>query len=198
MALDLDIIDNSRAIFKEGTFNVFFYGTYIPLQGIEYIIKAAKELKEASNIQFVLLGDGQERKNIELLVKKYRLKNVKFLEKVNYAQLMKYIKQADICLGIFGTGEKAKRVIPNKVLECIANEKIVITGKNSALEKYFTDKKEIIYCKLADGKDLADKINYVYNYFYESTSMLKPARHKIEKHFSADALVKNIEKGLYL
>ncbi len=197
VALDLEIIDNPRTIFKEGIFNIFFYGTYIPLQGIEYIVEAAKELKEVKDIQFILLGDGQERKNIELLVKEYRLKNIKFLEKVNYAQLMQYIKKADVCLGIFGTGEKAKRVIPNKVLECIANEKIVITGKNLALEKYFTDKKEIVYCKLGDGKDLAEKINYVYKHFHELIGMLKPARYKVEKHFSADAMVRNIEKGLY-
>jgi len=197
VSLNLDLINNSRTIFKEGMFNIFFYGTYIPLQGIEYIVEAADNLKIEKSIQFILLGDGQKRISIENLVQEKKLENIIFLEKVNYAQLMQYIKKADVCLGIFGSGDKAQRVIPNKVLECLANKKIVITGKNNALAEYFTDKKEIIYCDLADSEDLARKIMYTYKHFHELTGMLEPAKDVIEKYFSSEAMIKNINRGLY-
>ncbi len=45
-------------------FNVLFWGNYIPLQGIKYIILAAKELEKHSDICFTLIGKGQDYNNI--------------------------------------------------------------------------------------------------------------------------------------
>ena len=39
---------------------------------------------------------------------------------VDYADLVSWISRADLCLGIFGTSEKAASVIPNKVYQVVA------------------------------------------------------------------------------
>ena len=59
-------------------FDVEFHGNFIPLQGVECIIKAAKLLDKHKDIRFEVIGDGQTfNKNLSL-VKKLNLKNVKF------------------------------------------------------------------------------------------------------------------------
>jgi len=190
-------IDNNINLYSKEKFNVLFYGTYIPLQGVDYIVEAANILKDQENIKFILLGDGQEKNKILNMIKVKNIKNIEVINSVSYNKLFRYIKKADLCLGIFGDTVKAKRVIPNKVLECLSANKIVITGKNNTLIEYFTDKKDIIYCNLADSEDLVKKIMHTYKNYQEITGMVGSARNVIEKYFSFEAIIQNIKKGLY-
>src|SRR6185369_8624400 len=58
-------------------FHVLFFGTFIPLQGTEFIIRAAKIL-DSENVIFTLVGKGQKRKQAVLLTEELGLKNVVF------------------------------------------------------------------------------------------------------------------------
>lgn len=138
-------------------FLVHFHGTYIPLQGIEYIIEAAK-LLEAQNIKFNLIGRGQTQQEIINLSKKLNTRNVNFIDFLPQEELVKYIAQADVCLGIFGQTPKAKRVIPNKVYEAIAMKKSLITADTPAVREIFKNREHCLLCNIADSKDLAEKI----------------------------------------
>lgn len=144
---------------KKGTeFLIHFHGSFIPLQGIQYIIKAAKKLEKHPGIQFSIIGKGQTYSEIRDLAQKLNVVNVNFLDYVPYKELPNYIARADICLGIFGDTEKAKRVIPNKVYEAIAMKKPVISADTPAARELFTNRKNILFCRAADPEDLAKKI----------------------------------------
>ncbi len=138
-------------------FLVNFHGKFIPLQGIEYIIQAAKIL-ENENIKFNIIGTGQTYSKIKELANKLQVKNINFIGFLNLKKVAEYINKADISLGIFGSTQKAQRVIPNKVYEALACRKAVITGETPAAKELFTDKENILFCKMADSKDLAQKI----------------------------------------
>lgn len=137
-------------------FHVVFFGTFIPLQGITYIIKAAKIL-EKEKIIFTLIGSGQEKENCIKLSENLKLKNLVFLDKMSPELLRERISESDLCLGIFGDTEKAKRVIPNKVYEAVAMKMPVLTADTPALREVF-DEREILMCNLADPKSIANKI----------------------------------------
>jgi glycosyltransferase involved in cell wall biosynthesis len=187
--------DNNN-LFSKDKFNILFYGTYIPLQGIEYIVKAAKILKDQKDISFALLGDGQEKDNIEKIIKKDNIDNIELINSVTYDKLFSYIKTADLCLGIFGDTDKAKRVIANKVLECLSAKKIVITGRNNALERYFEGNNDIVYCELANEKDLAEKILEIYKDYEQYKKLGYNGREKIEISFSTKALREKIRNNI--
>lgn len=138
-------------------FIVHFHGTYIPLQGIEYIVRTAKRL-EGEGILFRIIGSGQTEREVQNMYKDGVPKNVVFLPRVPYRELGKEISKADVVLGIFGHTEKTQRVIPNKVFEGLAVRKPVITGNTPAVRELLTDKKNVILCRVADPEDLKEKI----------------------------------------
>lgn len=108
-----------------GRFRVLYHGAYIPLHGTQYIIEAARLAKARGlPIEWNFLGWGAYRAETEALAK--GLDNVKFLEKVPYEDVPKAIYAADAVFGVFGTTEKASRVIGNKVFEAMACARPVI------------------------------------------------------------------------
>ena len=142
---------------KSGLFSVLYYGKYIPLHGLEFIVRAA-EIAKNENIFFKFIGDGQDFDRISTLVKTLALKNIEFLKSVPLNALPNYISAADLCLGIFGATGKAQRVIPNKVYECAAMRRAVISGDSPAIKEVFTHGKDIYLCPMADSVALADAI----------------------------------------
>jgi glycosyltransferase involved in cell wall biosynthesis len=137
-------------------FTVLFFGTFIPLQGAEHIIRAAKIL-EKENVIFHIIGDGQEKPMAVSLARGLKLKNVIFTGMISPEDLRSEIEGADVCLGIFGDTPKTPLVIPNKVYIALAVGKPVITADTPAIRELF-DEKDLLFVKAASPRSLADGI----------------------------------------
>ncbi|MCK4592408.1 glycosyltransferase [Candidatus Parcubacteria bacterium] len=147
-----------------GVFTVLFIGKYIPLHGLEYIIKAAKFLEnEDKSVKIKIIGSGQLDEEIMNLRKKLKIKNIDFVKWIEYNELINEINKADVILGIFGGTNKSSRVIPNKVFQAIACKKAVITGDSSAIRELFTDKENILLCENRNAESLKNAILEIKN-----------------------------------
>lgn len=193
VALPISAFDDISDVFR-----VFFVGTYIPLQGTEYIVRAAKILERHPQIRFVLLGGGQERPRVEALAKELGLTNLIFLPRAEYATYLGMLKSADLALGIFGATDKASRVVPNKVLEALAAGVPVLTGENVALQRDFKDQVHLRYCKMADPESLADAILQACREKGMDQGIHAHARAVIEKTYSVSSaafLLRNLARS---
>ena len=140
-------------------FDVLFYGTYIPLQGIEHIVGAAAILQPIHpHIQFTLIGSGQTHRKIRDLAEKKGVHNITFQNRVPFAELPDRIRGAHLVLGIFGTSGKANRVIPHKVYDAMACGMHVLTADTPAIHEKFDGEASIHLCKAGDAKAIADAI----------------------------------------
>jgi glycosyltransferase involved in cell wall biosynthesis len=106
---------------------ILFFGSFINLQGPQFIIDAARMVSDA---HWTLLGDGPLRDHCRRLAD--GLDHVHFEDWLPYEQLARRIGAADIILGIFGDSPKAGRVIPNKVYQALACGRPVITRHSEA------------------------------------------------------------------
>lgn len=141
-----------------GNFTVLHFGKYIPLHGMDVILHAAKRLEAAPDIRFRLVGQGQLYADARRLAAELDLRNVEFVPWVTPRDLREYIRQADVCLGIFGRTQKATRVIPNKVYETLAMARPLITGDTPAARELLEHGRTAFLCPVADPDALAKAI----------------------------------------
>jgi glycosyltransferase involved in cell wall biosynthesis len=129
---------------KESQFKVLFFGSFLPLHGVNCILEAAQIVssKEPS-IQFKLVGSGQTLPLAMSLASKLGLSNVIFEDWLPQRELPNRIASSDICLGIFGRTEKAKRVVPHKIFQSMGMRKAVITSQTPAVEEFFSHRENI-------------------------------------------------------
>lgn len=117
-------------------FNVLFFGQFIPLHGIETILEAAAILEsrhDDERVQWVIAGRGQEEKEVEAAMRRLALESVVRKPWIPHEDLPGWIRRADLCLGIFGTTQKAGRVVPNKVYEIVAAGTPFVTADTPAM-----------------------------------------------------------------
>lgn len=115
---------------------VLFYGQFIPLHGIETIVRAA-QMAHGEPIRWVLIGHGQEAGRIRELVAQAPA-DIEWIDWVDYDALRDRIADADLCLGIFGDSGKAARVIPNKVFQILSCGVPLITRDSPAIRELLT------------------------------------------------------------
>ncbi|MFX0186839.1 MAG: glycosyltransferase [Candidatus Hodarchaeota archaeon] len=140
------------------SFIVGFYGTFIPLQGIEYIIKSANLLEKYKDLTFIIIGKGQTYEKNRKLARILKIKNIEFIDPVPMERLPELMSKFDIGLGIFGNTIKALHVIPNKIVGCIAMKIPVISSDTPAIRELFTNNHNIILCERANPGSLARAI----------------------------------------
>jgi glycosyltransferase involved in cell wall biosynthesis len=123
-ATELSISTGPPAGFS-GPLKVVFYGLYTPLQGTPVIGEALGRIAGAP-VEVTMIGRGQD----EAETKRAAAANqsVRWLDWVPAAELPALVAAHDVCLGIFGAGDKALRVVPNKVFQGAAAGCAVITS----------------------------------------------------------------------
>mgnify|MGYP006432393261 CR=1 FL=1 len=142
---------------KREKFTVGFYGSFIPLQGTDKIVKTAQCLESYPDIIFEMIGSGPTLKNAKKMVKEYKLSNINFHGKVSYEKLASRINNFDLCLGIFGDSKKTDMVIPNKVYHYAAIGKCIVTKNTAGIKEVFTNNKNIALC-INSPKEIANQI----------------------------------------
>ena len=151
-------LPSGKEVQKKEFFDVFFYGTFLPLHGIDVILKAASIIKDRP-IRFTLIG-GKKKDLLDFyeIKKKLKLKNIIHKEWVDYEQLPGMISESDLCLaGPFGNTGQAHRVISGKTFQFLAMGKPTVVGKIDA-DYGFEDKKNCFLVPQGNEKELANTI----------------------------------------
>lgn len=140
--------------------HVLFVGTLVPLHGVQTILEAVRLLSDRSDIHFKLIGDGQDRSLVEASLNS----NITHLEWERSWQssekIAEDIARADICLGIFGTGDKAQRVCPFKIYAYASMGRAIITGRTLWLKEATNNLpyEPFASTRISDAAALASKI----------------------------------------
>jgi glycosyltransferase involved in cell wall biosynthesis len=175
---------------------VLFHGTFIGLQGIETILRAAK-LLEPDGIPVRIVGSGQEQPMVDALMEELQPSNVELVGRVPLEQVVDEIAAASVCLGIFGTSQKAGRVVPNKVFECTAVGRPVITADTPALRGAFSGT-ELALVPAGDPEALANEIRRLLADPDTREKMAAAAHERYVENFSTVPLSRLLDEQLRL
>ena len=181
-----DEVFRPRPHIKPASNRVLFYGTFIKLHGIEVIVRAAK-LLEDDDVDVKIIGTGQEQERVGELLRELHPTNVQRIDHVPFELLADEIASATICLGIFGATAKARRVVPNKVFECVAVGRPVITADTEGIRSAFTEE-ESAMGPPGDPEALANEIRRLLANRALREQMAVAAREHYMASFASDSL----------
>jgi glycosyltransferase involved in cell wall biosynthesis/SAM-dependent methyltransferase len=129
--------------------SVVFFGLFTPLQGAPTIGRAIRQLADRG-IRWTMIGDGQDR---DATMREAGDAGVTWIDWVEADALPRSVAAQDVCLGIFGTGAKAARVVPNKVYQGAAAGCAVVTSATAAQRAVLGD--AAVYTAPGDAAALA-------------------------------------------
>jgi glycosyltransferase involved in cell wall biosynthesis len=138
-----------------GPLRVVFYGSYTPLQGAPVIGEAIRLLRqERREIRFTMIGRGQDLPATRRAVGEDP--EVTWIDWAEPEDLPGIVADHHVCLGIFGTGDKALRVVPNKAYQGAAAGCAIITSDTPAQRRALQE--AAMFVNPGDPAGLADAI----------------------------------------
>lgn len=146
---------------EPSVFNVLFFGSMLPLHGIDTIVTAAAKLRNLP-IRFDFVGGNpKQAKRLKKLCADQGVTNYTHRSWVPLHELIAHdIPRAGLCLGgPFGGTPQATRVITGKTSQCLALGKATIIGRIDE-NTGFQDKINCLLVPQADVGALADAIHW--------------------------------------
>lgn len=182
-------------------FNICWWGTYIPLHGLEKLIDSFEYIND-ENIRLYIFG------NSDKAAKPYqeRITNLKLADYIVIKNDISFsngllgdflVNHCDLAIGNFGDSEKAKTVLVNKLVDSISLGIPCLTQETLATKEFFEDGQAIKYCD-ATPEDIARMILKLKNNPEELDAVKKTAKDKYIKTFSPDVFKVKLLQALDL
>ena len=111
-------------------FIFIFAGNLGKAQSLDTLIDAAYLLKNESDIEFILIGDGSEKKNLIDRVEKLNLKNIVFIKQQSSNVINSFLQRASALIVSLGDEEVLNLTIPSKIQAYLYSSKPIIASLN--------------------------------------------------------------------
>lgn len=152
-----------RSFMQDGVLRICWWGTFIPLHGLDNILQAMKILKERG-VEFTCNLFGVDKPEFNIYAEKIKLDKLEervFLRKdltFNDGSLPKYlVDNCDLALGIFGNTDKAHNAVPNKLIEALSMGIPSLTMNSPALKEFFNPEIDLWACE-PSAESIAESI----------------------------------------
>lgn len=187
LGADPDAFRPSPLRVRSAAMRVLFYGSFLPLHGIEVIVDTARLLRGEKNIQFTLCGDGWQWREVKKVIEEAALPNVTLRGWVPYHEIAKLIQEHDVCLGIFSGKQKARMVIPNKVYQCAQVGRPVVSADTAAIREVFKHGENILLVPPENAEALAETLLQLYRQPESCRELARNAARLMSEQFSPGA-----------
>lgn len=174
-----------------------FAGVLGPSQGLEMIVRAARELKGYEDIHFLFVGEGTAEDNLRSMVDEYSLDNVSFRPFVPSDKYPDLVKDCDVCI-LTLTSKNTTPAVPAKLMGYMASGMPVAAFVHK--ESYAHNIVHEAGCGVSAPSDNEEEIVRSLKYLYDNRGKWEVfgnnAREYTEKHFTKEKAVESMEKIL--
>ena len=186
---------------KTDCITLCWWGTYIPLHGLEKILKAAVHHRD-SRVVFELFVFGTSEAlaqgHREFIAKNGLTSCVKIdnTKRLADGSLEKFLlERCDLAFGNFGDSEKAKTVCLNKAVEAASMGIPVISQRTAALAELFKEDEEIIFVA-PSGSALSNEIGVLVKDTERLLRVGASARKRARREFSKERFLERMRAAL--
>lgn len=165
-----------------------------PAQGLDLVIRAAREVRAITDISFLLVGDGSQKKKLMEMAKDYGLANVIFKPFVSKQEYPFLAKDADVGLACLSNKNRTP-VYPGKILGYMAASVPIIGFFNRESDgHHIIQEAKCGYSYLAnDHKKAAEVMIKVYNERGNLAQLGHNGYKYALSHFSKKACIDKLE-----
>ncbi len=118
---------------SQGKFLVGYLGTVGIANALDYFIAAAEKLKNNTEIEFVIVGQGSEKERLSEKIKQKNLENITIHSAVSKDQVQSVLSQFDVCyVGWFKHPLYRFGISANKIFDYMLSGKPIIHGSNAS------------------------------------------------------------------
>jgi glycosyltransferase involved in cell wall biosynthesis len=179
------------------SFNVLFYGSFLPLHGMDIILRAAGLLRDEP-IHFTFIGgSGRRLAEFRKSCRSLQLSRFDHLDWVDFGELLNHhVGSAHLCLGgPFGNTPQARRVMTGKAMQCMALGKATVIGE---VDEDFglVDKHNCLLAKQGDPEALAEAIAWGYANREKLSQIGENGRKLYQERLSIKCIVSKMEEVL--
>ena len=130
---------------ENNKFKLIYTGTIAKVNNMKIIVETAEKLQKYQNIQFLMYGDGEERKKLEEYCKEKKLKNIIFKGRVNKEKIPYVLTKANILVYNYNNMYTSKfdvlryGISTNKLFDYLASGKLILqtfTTNFNPIKKY--------------------------------------------------------------
>lgn len=168
---------------------VLFTGRLTVHKGVDYLIKAAREIKG----EVLILGDGPERKYLEKLIQEYQLTNTRILGYMNpkeQVHFKEFYARADVYVAPSTWNEPLGLVI----LEAMAARTPVIVTRTGGVTSLVKDGYNGYLVKAHNSSQIAQKVNYLLRNDELRHKMGERAHSVVKERYTWKLIAKQFER----
>ncbi len=177
---------------------VGYLGVIGQQEGIQYILEAAKYIKERdNNVFWGIVGGGPHLEAMKKMAKEMGLEDcVEFTGRVPDQQMLEYLNTADVCVNSDEYNSMNDKSTMNKILEYMALAKPIV--QFDLTEGRYSAQEASLYAKNNDAVDMAEKIIELLNNPEKRKVMGEYGRNRVVNELSwehtSKALIEGYEK----
>jgi glycosyltransferase involved in cell wall biosynthesis len=181
-------------------FLVAYFGTTGMAHGLETMLEAAQLCRENSRIKFLIMGDGAERKALELKSREMGNSNVLFRDSVPHEEMPDYFAALDMFLVHLKPHPVFKTVIPSKIFEAMAMGTPILCALEGEGARVVSESGAGVCIPPGNATVMAETISRLSNQPDELKQMGKAGRkaaiEKFSRRLKAEECLRSFEKVL--
>lgn len=168
----------------EGKFVVTYAGALGMANDLSTLLRAAAQLRDETPIQFLLVGDGKERRNLEKLAYQLQLPNVTFTGSLPKSEMSEVLAASDVCVAILQDIPMFRTTYPNKVFDYMAAGRPTILAIDGVIRKVVESANGGIFVPPGDAEKMTTAIRTLSHNPQRAAVMGATARTYVTEHFN--------------
>lgn len=179
------------------TILIIYTGTFGRVNGVNYIVELASNLKHDERFKFLLIGDGFEKESVVERAKELNVFeiNLYFRDRVSKIEIVDYLAAADISISTVIPLKTLEADSANKVFDSLAAGKLVAVNHEGHLKDILEDSGAGLQLS-RDYREAARQLQHLADHPERIKHAKHAARKLAVKHYSRDKLAAKLEQVL--